>query len=161
MIDRLRLPGGTLLAALLAAGGAWGLWLRPLRVEVHGTSMAPTLLPGDRLLAVRARRYAVGDLVVLGDPREPTRQIVKRLAALPSRSVGLGELRVEAGPGEVVVLGDNPDGSTDSRVLGPVRLEHITGRCVYRYSPAHRVGPMSGGVGRRLALVRGLLDVQR
>ncbi len=128
------------LALLGAAVGATAVWFRPVRVEVEGMSMAPALLPGDRLLAVRLRRYRVGDLVVVPDPREPTRSLVKRIAALPRSSVGLRGLMVEAGDGEVVVLGDNPSASTDSRTLGPLRLSDIEGRCVYRYHPPERAG---------------------
>lgn len=136
------LIGGAVLAALGAAIGASAVALRPVRVEVTGMSMAPTLLPGDRVLAVRRRRYAVGDLVVVADPREPGRQMVKRVAALPYSSVGVAGITVEAGADEVVVLGDNPAASTDSRSLGPLRIGDIAGRCLYRYHPADRVGPL-------------------
>ena len=133
------------LALLGAAFGVSAVWLRPMRVEVNGMSMAPVLLPGDRLLAVRARRYRVGDLVVVPDPRAPSRPLVKRVAALPRSSVGVRGLMVEAGDGEVVVLGDNPSASTDSRTLGPLRLSDISGRCVYRYHPSDRAGVLRGG----------------
>jgi signal peptidase I len=129
------------LAALLGAVcGAAAVGLRPLRVEVAGTSMVPALLPGDRLLALRQPRYGIGDLVVVGDPRDPARLLVKRLAALPGSRISASGVTIEAGADEVVLLGDNPDASTDSREIGPVRLADLRGRCVYRYAPADRVG---------------------
>lgn len=104
--------------------------------------MAPILLPGDRLLVLRPLRYDVGDLVVVPDPREPGRTLVKRLVALPGSRVQAGDVTLEAGPGEAVVLGDNPAASTDSRLLGPVRLAELGGRCVYRYHPPDRAGSL-------------------
>lgn len=100
-------------------------WAPPVRrVEVAGDSMRPALEPGDRVVAVRARRARPGDVVVVRDPRHPARLLVKRVA--------------EKGPGGVVVLGDNPAASTDSRAFGPVT--GIWGRARYRYAPADRAG---------------------
>jgi nickel-type superoxide dismutase maturation protease len=103
------------------------VWRRPLRrVEVHGLSMAPALLPGDRLLLFRPGRVRPGDVVALADPRDPARAIVKRVAA--------------TGPDGITVLGDDAGASTDSRTFGPVRPTAIRGRAVYRYAPEHRRG---------------------
>jgi signal peptidase I len=129
-----------LAGAIGALLGASVLALRPQRVEVRGTSMLPTLLPGDRLLVVRPLHYEVGDLVVVPDPRGGQRVLVKRLAALPGMRAEAGGLVLQAGPDEVVVLGDNPGASTDSRAVGPLRSDDLRGRCVYRYHPPERVG---------------------
>jgi signal peptidase I len=76
----LRLAAPPLAAAsALAALAAWRL-LR--RVEVEGDSMRPTLLAGDRLLVLRRRRARPGHLVVLADPRQESRLLVKRVAAV-------------------------------------------------------------------------------
>lgn len=96
------------------------------RVVVEGRSMAPTLLPGDRLLVARHRRLRRGDLVAVADPRLPRRLLVKRVAAVNGRSL---ELR-----------GDNPEASTDSRSFGDVPRSLVRGRVVRRYAPAHRRG---------------------
>jgi nickel-type superoxide dismutase maturation protease len=96
------------------------------RLVVQGRSMAPTLLPGDRLLLVRARRLRAGDLVAVPDPRQARRLLVKRITALHDGSV---ELR-----------GDNPGASTDSRVFGDVPVSLVLGRVVRRYAPSGRRG---------------------
>jgi signal peptidase I len=50
----------------------WTAFLRAHRVVIRGGSMAPALLPGDRLLvdpaAYRAREPRRGDIVLLRDP---------------------------------------------------------------------------------------------
>lgn len=128
-------------ATVTAAGAVIGVGvtaLRPRRVEVTGDSMAPVLLPGDRLLAIRVQLYEVGDIVVVPDPRTDDRVLVKRVAALPGGRVHSGGVTLQAGPGEVIVLGDNAQESTDSRVLGPLRVDDLLGRCVYRYHPPER-----------------------
>jgi signal peptidase I len=102
--------------------------------------MLPTLEPGDRLLVLRPVRYDLGDLVVVPDPRDPDRVLVKRLVALAGTRVVADGLTIQAGPDEVVVLGDNAAASTDSRAVGPLRYDDLRGRCVYRYAPAERAG---------------------
>ncbi|MDA8062874.1 MAG: nickel-type superoxide dismutase maturation protease [Actinomycetota bacterium] len=117
--------GGMALGGM--ALGAWWWW-RPARVEVTGDSMAPTLLPGDRLLLVRPRSVGVGDLVALTDPRQPGRLLVKRVGAIDAS--------------RVTVVGDNQEQSTDSRHFGPVPLAGLVGRACYRYHPRERAGPL-------------------
>jgi signal peptidase I len=125
---------------LLVLGGVGVLLTRCRRVEVTGASMAPTLLDGDRLLVCPTRRLRVGALVVLPDPRKPERTLVKRVAAVPDGSTRVGELILQAGPEEVIVLGDQPAASTDSRTLGPVPAHSIVGTPFYRYHPPERAG---------------------
>lgn len=100
------------------------------RVAVHGESMAPGLLPGDRLLVSALGAIRVGDVVALRDPRDMRRVLVKRVASVDGTSR------------TVVVHGDNPAASTDSRAFGPVRLASLLGRCVLRYHPEARRGPV-------------------
>lgn len=115
------------------------LWIRALggavaatrldRVTVTGLSMAPALLPGDRLLVLRTRRMRVGDTVVVRDPRDPSLEVVKRVTAL--------------GPdGALTLRGDHAAASTDSRTYGPVPRALVIGRAIYRYAPPTRTGPI-------------------
>jgi len=101
------------------------------RVAVVGRSMAPTLLPGDWLLAdpeaFRERLPGVGELVLVPDPREPRRLLVKRV-------VGVDQL------GWLLVGGDDPAASTDSRAFGALDPAVVEGRPWFRYWPASRMG---------------------
>ena len=68
----------------VAAGVAATRWLDV--VEVQGGSMAPALLPGDRLL-VESRSYLsraprAGEVVLAADPRQADRELIKRVAAV-------------------------------------------------------------------------------
>ncbi|HEV8419899.1 MAG TPA: signal peptidase I [Actinomycetota bacterium] len=116
-----------------AAMLVWWRW-RPFLVEVEGESMAPTLRPGDYLVAVRLRRVRRGSLVVVEHPDRPGYEMVKRVAALPGERV---EDRI-LGTDEYWVTGDNVDGSSDSRNFGPVGPDVLRGRVVLRYWPARR-----------------------
>jgi nickel-type superoxide dismutase maturation protease len=102
--------------------------LRPRRVVVEGRSMEPTLAPGDRLLVRRARRVRAGDVVAVRDPRGARRVLVKRVSAVLDD--------------EIVVRGDNPSASTDSRTFGPVPASAVLGRVVRCYAPPWRAGPV-------------------
>ena len=113
-------------AALAAAAAAV---VRPLgRVAVEGGSMRPTLEPGDRLLLVRRRTYRPGAVVAVADPRDG-RLLVKRVAAVTA-------------DGRLVLAGDDPAASTDSRTFGPVLVALVRGQAVRRYAPPHRAGRM-------------------
>jgi signal peptidase I len=116
--------------AVLAAGAAAAVATRPFRVEVAGRSMAPTLLPGDWLVATRRGRIRRGSVVVLRDPQGGL-DMVKRVAALPGDEV---EGRPLA-PGRYLVLGDDPRASTDGRSFGPVDGSSIDGVVRFRYWP--------------------------
>lgn len=117
-------------AAATAAGYAGWRILRHLdAVEVTGRSMVPTLEPGDRLLVetwtYRRRQPEVGEVVVAPDPREPTRELVKRVAA--------------TGDGKVTLRGDSAK-STDSRRFGSVPVAEVRARAAFRYWPPQRAG---------------------
>jgi nickel-type superoxide dismutase maturation protease len=118
------------IAAVAAAGNAARHWLDV--VEVRGGSMAPSLLAGDRLV-VESRTYAqraprAGEVVLATDPRDPQRELIKRVA------------NVDALAQTAQLLGDAPAESTDSLVLGPVSLGSIRWRAAFRYWPPQRLG---------------------
>lgn len=94
-------------------------------VEVRGRSMSPTLLPGDRLLAMRARPRA-GDVVLAPDPWVPSRELIKRVATTDARGIHL--------------RGDNPASSTDARTFGGLSPDAVRWRVLLRYWPLQRMG---------------------
>jgi nickel-type superoxide dismutase maturation protease len=118
----------TSVVATVAAIVAAAVVVRPRRVAVEGRSMEPTLAPGDRLVVVRARVLHAGDVVAVRGPRDPTRVLVKRVSAVLED--------------EIVLRGDNPGVSTDSRTFGPVPTTAVLGRVVRCYAPAWRAGPV-------------------
>jgi signal peptidase I len=153
--------GALALGALVAAG----LAVRRARLEpmlVSGGSMRPTLDPGHRIaVAPLARPPRRGDLVVLA--RTEGLEVVKRVVGLPGERVrlaagrlevdgapvpepylagdaGAGELEVELGPAEYLVLGDHRAASTDGRDFGPVGADALLGRVRFAYWPPRRLG---------------------
>ncbi|MEU1877140.1 S26 family signal peptidase [Streptosporangium sp. NPDC020072] len=125
-------------------------WLNRLRrgylvVTVRGPSMTPTYRHGDRLLVRRRRggRIRAGEVAVVDlpewirpvpgelGPREAlrARRVIKRVAAIPGDPVpfpfeGAGAV---VPPASLVLLGDNPDGSGDSRQYGYVPADAVVG----------------------------------
>ena len=87
--------------------------------------MMPTLRPGDRLLAVRAGPRA-GDIVLAPDPRDPQRELIKRVVRVDRHGV--------------VLRGDNPAASTDARAFGTLPASAAAWRVVSRYWPPDRAG---------------------
>jgi signal peptidase I len=134
------------LALLLPFAIAAALRAALVVIAVYGSSMAPTLSPGDRVLVFRwwpHRRLRHGLVVLL----KPTPQLlnsyaVKRIAGLPGDT-----FRSEPGdPGahprasnwtgvvphnHVYVIGDDPN-SLDSSGFGPVPLRFLDGVVIAR-----------------------------
>ena len=82
------------------------------RVTVEGSSMAPTYLPGERLTALRRwRPIRTGDVVVVRDPRDGNRWLLKRCVGRVGRRLDL--------------RGDNVAASTDSRDFGLVDARDV------------------------------------
>ena len=103
------------------------LWLLRLRkrVGVAGASMIPNLYPGDEIL-FNTRAYQqfvpqVGDIVVASRPDRPEITMIKRVAAIK-------------GDGRLILLGDNPASSTDSRFFGPVAPQNILGKATSKFA---------------------------
>jgi signal peptidase I len=127
---------------------------------------------GETLFPFHAPRR--GEVIVFRFPRDPSRDFVKRVIGLPGESVSLEEGYVFIDgrrldepyleeqddsnmaptlvpPGSYFVLGDNRDGSSDSRHWGTVPLENIVGKVLLRYWPFSEFTFLSGGSPNALA----------
>ncbi|WP_329109399.1 S26 family signal peptidase [Micromonospora sp. NBC_01699] len=117
---------------------------RLLLVSVVGRSMEPTLRAGDRVLARRARVDEVrrGDVVVVVAPAKMRPEaaeaerglLIKRAFAVPGDPAPVDRVPAlrglpdaEVPPGHLVVLGDNPPWSYDSRECGYLTAESVLG----------------------------------
>ena len=99
------------------------MWIlgRRSRVRIEGNSMQPALQDGQTVLvhptAYHTRLPLVGDIILARHPIQGDIQMVKRVdQVLPDR--------------RVLIRGDNPGESTDSRSFGALRPEHVLGRVV-------------------------------
>ncbi len=149
----------TLLAA--AAAVCWVLFFEKARV--YGHSMEPVLKDGQTVLvdklAYRLGEPERFDVIVFRDRREEGRYYMKRIVGLPGETVQIADGRVTIdgvlleepsereeirdarrasepvvlGQAEYFVLGDNRNGSSDSRDsdIGNVSAEQIIGRVVF------------------------------
>jgi phage repressor protein C with HTH and peptisase S24 domain len=92
-------------------GGLLNYFVR--RVIVEGTSMSPTYESGERVTAIRRwRSLHPGDVVVVRDPRDSSRWLLKRCVAKAGSRLDL--------------RGDNAAGSTDSREFGLVETRAVS-----------------------------------
>lgn len=141
---------------VLLCGCAAAVYAQPFRpLVVVGESMTPTYHSGEITMTVPIRgEIRRGDIVVVDRPEGP---IVKRVAMIPGDP--MLQVRTFFGPwkdafgmahagpqkkdrvryvpvpeGTVYVLGDNLQGSSDSRSFGPVSVTQIS-RKVYRPRP--------------------------
>src|SRR5439155_10455640 len=123
---------GLALGAGIAAVAFARRWLDV--VEVQGRSMAPTLLPGEWLLVERRtyahRRPRVGEIVLAADPRDASRELIKRVTSVDGHAM-MFEL-----------AGDAPDSSTDSRTFGAIPAGDIRWRVIARYWPSERIASL-------------------
>ena len=154
--------------------------------KVEGSSMDPTLHHAQYLLVNKAAYMTVdlsqlasrapalsvlsqvkvtpfgrpkrGDIVVFRYPRDPSRDFIKRVVALPGETVEIkagqvyvNNLRLEEPyildnptyskeptvvlSDQYFVLGDNRNNSSDSHVWGPVPIENVIGKAWLTYWP--------------------------
>ena len=140
-------------------------------IMVNGSSMVPTLSGGDRLV-IWAAGYTPqhGDVIVIDGYIDYGKPLVKRIIAKGGDTVDIdftsgqvavnGEVLEEPYIAEptyesfdvtfplvvpentVFVLGDNRNGSSDSRVssIGCIDERDIMGKVVFRFSPFDRIG---------------------
>ncbi|MEM7557417.1 MAG: nickel-type superoxide dismutase maturation protease [Cyanobacteria bacterium P01_A01_bin.84] len=93
------------------------------RVRVTGSSMTPSLLPGEEVLynpkAYQQHFPQVGDIVVAMHP-DRTKQIIKRVTSVLE-------------DGSCFLEGDNHYGSTDSRSFGSIPITQILGKVTCKF----------------------------
>jgi signal peptidase I len=109
-----------------------------------------------------------GDVLVFNSlsPHEPDVMLIKRVIGLPGELIEFrnqqlyinGQLIEEPyileacregrcpdeswrlGRDQYFMMGDNRNNSHDSRAFGPVSIDHIVGRVIFRYWPMNRIG---------------------
>ena len=90
-------------------------------VAIAGSSMEPTLRPGQWWLVHRTPVVRPGQIIVFWHPVRIDLLTVKRADHLQATGWW--------------VLGDNPDASDDSRSFGPVAPDRVVGHLLLRYRP--------------------------
>jgi signal peptidase I len=131
------------------------------RIRVDGASMEPTLVTGEYVivskLSYRLGSPQRGDIIVFHFPRDPKEEYIKRVIGLPGDEVeikngvvfvngqklnesylkvktdNMGTWRVPAG--QLFVLGDNRNNSSDSRSWGTVPIDYVVGKALLVYWP--------------------------
>lgn len=163
--DVFRDLAGTILPAILIALLIHLFLAQATRV--FGQSMEPNIHADQRLviekLSYHFRGPQRGDVVVLRDPSGADDLLIKRVVALAGERVILRSGRVWVDgrmlpepyldqdtpsgtqtwvvpPLHVFVMGDNRGASRDSRTFGPVRIDDLIGRAVFRYWPFKQAG---------------------
>jgi len=131
------------------------------RVRVDGFSMLPTLQDGEYVLvnrlAYRTDLPVRGDIIVFVSPQAPDLDLIKRVIGLPGDNVEIFDGQVEvngkildepyiaAAPiyngewnvpqGNLFVLGDNRNDSSDSHAWGLLPIENVIGKAILVYWP--------------------------
>ena len=141
------------------------------RIRVESVSMRETLNPGDFVLVNRLAykwgEVGRGDVVVFDPPFESEEPYVKRVVGLSGEVVTIENGKVyvndalvqepyldayfhstgswEVPVGEIFVMGDNRNNSSDSRSWGTVPVENIIGRALFVYWPVEQWGTLVSG----------------
>ncbi len=142
------------------------------QVTVDGTSMTDTLQDGDRLIISNFMyKPQYGDIVVISHGEKYNEPIIKRVIATEGQSLSINyetgavsvdgvildedyikgmtvelkrpiEIPEKIPEGYVFVMGDNRQGSLDSRStdIGLIPVENIIGKAEFRYYPFDAMG---------------------
>jgi signal peptidase I len=131
------------------------------RIRVDGASMEPTLFSGEYVvvnrLSYRLGSPQRGDIIVFHFPRDPKEEYIKRVIGLPGdvvevqnglvyvngQSMDESYLKVKTNyigrwmvpTGQLFVLGDNRNNSSDSHDWGTVPMDYVVGKAVLVYWP--------------------------
>jgi signal peptidase I len=134
-------------------------------VKVEGTGMSPTLNAGDKIfIGKQFDEINRNDIVIFWFPDNPSQSFIKRVVGLPGETIrmdGNGQLYIDGQPVDEAflspeknrnprmipetyirphyyfVMGDNRDGSNDSRSWGLVPEKYIYGKFWSRYYSAN------------------------
>lgn len=135
---------------------------------VEGPSMRPTLQSAERLLVnkfiYRLRAPERGEILVFQYPRDPSRDFIKRVIAVPGDTIQIKEGLVyvnsqllnesyilsktrgsyplrEVPEGHIFVMGDNRNNSEDSRFadVGMVPYSLIKGKAMFVFWPVDHI----------------------
>lgn len=161
-------PLGTLLEILeillLAAVFYIGIDAVVARLRVESISMLPTLRADDFILVNKLAYHGGtpqrGDIVVFRAPPDPSQDYVKRVIGLPGDVISVRNGMVYVNneplkepyiaaepaytgtwvvpPGELFVLGDNRNQSSDSHSWGFVPMQSLVGRALVVYWPPNQ-----------------------
>lgn len=138
-----------------------GVNLVSARIRVDGESMEPTLQTGEYVIINRlSYKFGSpqrGDIIVFHFPRDPREEYIKRVIGLPGDQVevkngtvyingqALDESYLDvktdyAGSwkvpeGQLFVLGDNRNNSSDSHDWGTVPMDYVVGKAILVYWP--------------------------
>lgn len=138
-------PRSTLRRGILVAGLllALGMHASFCTIVVDGESMVPALQSGDRLLAspipVLVGSIHDGDIVIIKNWMGHD-TIVKRVFKMENEVVDPADrpnadardpnVPYVVPSGEIYVLGDNSQESEDSRMFGPVPMDHVVAKVI-------------------------------
>ncbi len=162
----LRALGEVLQTILIAALLFVAVNLVTARIRVEGNSMEPSLHDGEFVVVNRLAylRHGPerGDIIVFRFPLDPQRRFIKRVIGLPGDTVQvhngsvyvngivLDEPYINAPPryagewtigeGELFVLGDNRNNSSDSQNWGNLPFSAVIGKAVLVYWPPSEMG---------------------
>jgi len=138
--------------------------------RIDGISMEPNFHDRQFLiinkLAYRLGQPQRGDVIVFRYPRDPSRDFIKRVIGLPGDTVRIekgvvyingrrlqepynprrgsysaGPITV--GPGQLYVLGDNRNNSSDSHTWGLLEMDKVIGKAIFSYWPPRYWGVVS------------------